>query len=84
MPQVSAPPFALWQSDKDTAWLFVPVTVMMNWNCSPVPRLALEGVIFTRTPESTITVNVPNTVGFTQLVATTRKLSGCGGPGGAV
>jgi hypothetical protein len=48
-----------------------------------VPIVAIDGVICTRIPESTITVRKPNALVFAQLVATTRKEFGWGGAPGA-
>jgi hypothetical protein len=60
-----------------------PVTEAVNWKVSPVARVAVDGETCTRIPESTTTVRKPNALVFAQLVATTRKVFGCGGAPGA-
>jgi hypothetical protein len=59
------------------------VTEAVNCRVSPVPTVAVVGKTCTRIPESTVTVRKPNAVVFEQLVATTRKVFGCGGAPGA-
>lgn len=72
------------QTSQLTPVLEVPVTVAVNCSVSVAATVAVEGVTVTRTPESTMTMKVPNLVISTQLVATTKKTAGWGGAAGAV
>ena len=94
VPRLASPQFvaaapdvpAVWHSDHATPVFRTPgpVTEAVSWSVSPVARVAVEGVIWTRIPESMTVVKKPNAVFLTQLVATTKKLSGFGGELGAV